>query len=80
MRLSVIKEDQAYSANARQFDIFLDGVKQQDVLIADEEHGYVFRLKRTKFGTMMINRLGKKVTETVKGEVKITLRELEIEH
>jgi hypothetical protein len=76
MRISIIKEDQAYSPNARAFNVFLDDVKQTDVLTADEENGFVFRLKRTKFGNLMVNRQGKKMTETAKGVVRIELKEL----
>ena len=75
MRISIIKADQAYSPNARAFNVFLDDVKQTDVLTADEQNGFVFRLKRTKFGTLMVNRQGKKMTETVKGAVRIALKD-----
>ena len=75
MRISVVREDKAYSPNARMFDIFLDDVKQRDVLTADEEGKFVFRLKRTKFGSIAVGRNNKQMTELVKGEVCIVLRD-----
>lgn len=75
MRISVVREDPGYSSNARMFNIFLDNVKQRDVLTADEEFKFVFRLKRTKFGNIAIGRNNKKMTELVKGEVRIVLRD-----
>lgn len=72
MRLSMIVGDRTDSNKQHSFDVFLDGVKQTQYLIADEEKGMVRRYKRTKMGTLMRGRTGLVlVTEDIYGVVKI---------
>lgn len=71
MRLSVLQGDPAYTPNARDFNVTLDGVLQTHCIIADDENGYILRYKKTPIGLLSKDRSGKFKTEEIFGNVVI---------
>ena len=74
VRLSILKDDPRYTADASRYNVFLNGEKQTSCLIADSENGYVLRYKKNKIGVLCKGRNGKLITEEVFGNVVITIK------
>ncbi|WLS01743.1 hypothetical protein [Shinella oryzae] len=82
MRLSSDKDDAGYRAwcelngDDKRVTVFLDGVEQRDVTMADDEAGEVRRCVRTPAGNIAVDKnAGEFLMETVKGSVEIQITE-----
>jgi hypothetical protein len=54
-----------------QFDVYLDGVKQNACTVADSDEGYVLRYRRNVFGAPAMHKSGRPVIERKNGVVVI---------
>lgn len=72
MCLSIRQGDPNYTANAKDYNVHLDGVKQTHCIIANSENGYILRYKKTGIGTLRKGRNDKFESEVVFGNVVIT--------
>lgn len=82
MRLSTVKDDAGYLewckllADGHRPAIYVDGVLQNSVTVADEEAGYVERVMKTERGNVVVDRArGEVMTETVRGVVHVSVGE-----
>lgn len=82
MRLSSDKDDAGYRAwcelngDDKRVKVFLNGVEQRDVTMADEEAGEVRRCVRTSDGNIAVDKhAGEFLMETVRGSVEILISE-----
>lgn len=84
MRISVDKDDAGYrtwyelerKGKGKDVAIFLDGIRQWRVLMADDEAGEVTRCVVTPEGNVAIDEVTEcLLTETVKGRVEIQILE-----
>lgn len=72
MRISVLDTDAGYIPidDTQLYEIFLNEVRQQGVLTADEDQGFVFRYQTDANGDLVVER-NEALTETVTGNVRI---------
>lgn len=82
MRLSSDKDDAGYRAwcelngDGKRVKVFLNGVEQRGVTMADDEAGEVRRCVHTPAGNIAVDKnAGEILMETVKGSVEIQITE-----
>lgn len=54
MRLSTDKKDPSYKRDTTWATVYLDGKKQEGVVTADEEQGYIIKWEQNEMGQYMI--------------------------
>lgn len=61
----------------RQYDVFLDDVKQTVCTVADVADGFVKRYKKSVFGLLIHDKHKRLIVETVRGTVRIERKQHE---
>ena len=71
MKISVWKEFEGYMKNPHH-EVYLDGEKEDLVVVADEEKGFVIKYRKNKKGEFMFRKgINRPKVEVVLGDVEI---------
>ena len=71
-RISILPGDPDRVPDPQNYDVFIDGVKQTNCIVADAEKGTALRYKKNTVGMLCKGRGGKFQTEEVRGAIVIT--------
>ena len=80
MRISVLHHDPGYSPDAYKIEVFFNGERQTDCVIADDEAGKIWSYDLTPQGCIIMDDIGNPKIICKTGEVKIVFPEESTAH